>query len=64
MENTVTLILKPLEAEQFITFQKYYEVFIKLQESNALDIQFGKCVLNFAFGELQNIVKEVVVYKK
>lgn len=59
-----TIILSEQEAKQFLLFQKYYDVFEKLSESNAFNMEFGKVTLNFAWGELQNIVKENMVYKK
>ncbi len=64
MEAKVTIILTELDAEQFKLFQKYYDVFKAIDNTKALDIGFGKCILNFAFGELQNVVKEEVVYKR
>ena len=62
--QTVTLILSTEEAEAFKLFQQYHNVFIALLATGALDIQYGKCVLNFAHGELQNIVREEVAWKK
>ena len=64
MDKNVTVILTPIETDQFIAFQKYYDLFLKLQDTKALEIGFGKCIINIAFGEVQNIVKEEVVYKK
>ncbi len=65
----VTIVTTPIyiteeEAKRFILFQKYYNLFKTLDEKNVFDIQFGKCTLNFAFGEVQNVIKEEVVYKK
>lgn len=62
--DTVTIILTPIEASRFKLFQKYHEVFSHLEATEALKIGFGKVIMNFAFGELQNIVKEEVIYKK
>lgn len=63
--NTVTVILSPLDAEQFKLFQKRYELF-RLLEANkeVYDIQFGKIIINVAFGDVQTIVGEKVVYKR
>lgn len=63
MQN-VTIILTPADVEQFKLFQQYYELFKKLNDTNALSIGFGKVILNFAFGQLQNIVKEECLWKK
>lgn len=62
--SNVTIILTPIDAEQFKLFQKYYEVFKKLEDTNALTIGFGKVIMNYAFSELQTIVKEEVIFKK
>ncbi len=64
MEQTVTVILSPTDAELFKQFQQYYPLFSKLNEHKIFDIQFGKCTLNIAWGEVQNIVKEEVVWKR
>ena len=62
MENTI--ILTEHEAKQFLLYQKYHDIFQKLNESNAFSLEFGKVTLNFAYGELQNIVKENMVYRR
>ncbi len=64
MKPTVTIFLTPIDVEQFKAFQQHYELFKKLQDTDALKIGFGKVVLNYAFGELQTITKEEVVYKR
>lgn len=61
--DTVLVTLDNSQAEQFKLFQKNFVLFQKLEEHGAFDMQFGKIVLNIAFGELQNIVKEQVVYR-
>lgn len=62
--ETIIVNLTPFEAESFKRFQKYHHLFSVLEETQALDIQFGKAIINFAFGEVQTVVKEEVVYKK
>ena len=52
--NTVILYLSPQEAD----------VFTAIKQSNALEIKYGKVILNFAGGHLQNIVKEEMVFKR
>lgn len=62
--NNTTLILTPLEAEAFVRFQKYHALFMVMEATGAFNVQHGKVVLNYAYGELQNIVKEEMVFKK
>ena len=59
-----TIILTAIDVEKFKLFQKHYDLFSKLEENEIFKMQFGKCILNIAFGTLQNIVKEEVVYRK
>ena len=62
--ETVTVILNKDEAEVFKMFQQYHELFIILLTQGVFDIQYGKCIMNFAHGEMQNVVKEECVWKK
>lgn len=64
MLDEVTVMLTTPEALLFKDFMKYHETFGRMIQSGIFDIQFGKCTLNFAFGDVQTIVKEEVVYKK
>lgn len=50
----VIIYLSPAEAD----------VFTAIKQSNALEIKYGKVILNFAGGHLQNIVKEEMLYKR
>lgn len=52
--TNVIIYLSPAEAD----------VFTAIKQSNALEIQYGKVIMNFAGGVLQNIVKEAMVYKR
>lgn len=52
--STVILYLSPQEAD----------VFTAIKQANALQIKYGKVILNFAGGVLQNIVKEEMVFKR
>lgn len=61
--DPITVTLGNKEASEFRLFQKNYDLFSKLEEHGAFDMQFGKITLNIAFGTLQNIVKEQVVYR-
>lgn len=60
----VTLILSPFEVERWKLFQKHYSIFQELLAKDVFSIQYGKCTLNFAHNELQNIVREEVVWKR
>lgn len=64
MKDTITIFLTPLEVEQFKEYQRHYELFNKLQEHKVLDIGFGKVIINIAYGQVQNIVKEECVWKR
>jgi hypothetical protein len=61
--KTATLILTENEIEQFKLFQKNIVLFTIMEKQKVFDMQFGKCILNIAFGKLQNIVKEEVVFR-
>lgn len=64
MNNDVTLILTTPEAMMFRDFQKYHEVFELMIKSGVFDIRYGNCTLNFADGQLMNITKNEIVWKK
>jgi 3'-phosphoadenosine 5'-phosphosulfate (PAPS) 3'-phosphatase len=65
LEITYTTVdLTDADAKKFLLFQKYYDLFAILDAKKALDIGFGKVIINIAWGEVQNVVKEEVVYKK
>lgn len=61
--KTATLILTENEIEQFKLFQKNIVLFTIMEQQKVFEMQFGKCILNIAFGKLQNIVKEEVVFR-
>lgn len=52
--NNVIIYLTPAEAD----------VFTAIKQSNALQIRYGKVILNFAGGILQNVIKEEMVFKR
>ena len=60
----VTLVLNQFEAEKWKKFQERYDIFEALEKNNAFNIGWGKVTTNFARGELQNVIKEEVIYKK
>ena len=57
----INIELTEQDAKDFLLFRKHQDLFYKLEPS--LDIEFGKITLNFAFGELQNIVKEQMSWR-
>lgn len=59
-----TIILTPIDVERFKKFQQHYELFALMDDKGIFEIGYGKCVLNFAGGVVQTIVREEVVYKK
>lgn len=61
---TTPIFITDEEAKKFLLFQKYYDVFKKLDDANVFDVQFGKCTFNIAFGQIQNIVKEEIVFHR
>lgn len=64
MKDTITVFLTPTDADNFKLFNEHYDLFQQLKANKVFEIGFGKCTLNFAFGQLQNIVREEVVYKR
>lgn len=60
----VTIILTTPEAMMFREFQQFHATFVLLVEKGVFDIQFGKATLNFQQGQLQNITKEEIVWRK
>ena len=50
----IIIYLNPAEAD----------VFTAIKQSNALNIKYGKVILNFAGGVLQNVVKEEMVFRR
>lgn len=62
METTV--ILSPQDVELFKQFQQHYELFKAFEEKGVFTVGFGKVILNIAFGKVQNVVREEVVWKR
>lgn len=63
MEQSI-LYLNNVEAEKFLLFQKYHALFDTLDKGRVFDMAFGKVTINIAFNEIQNVVKEDMIYKK
>lgn len=65
MENKqITIFLTPLQAEQFIEFQKNYGMFALMQQYGVFNIKYGNAKLNFANGMLETIEKNEIVWHK
>lgn len=57
-----TIILSDEDVKLFMEFQKNYTLYSALAKE--LDIGYGKIIMNFAGGVLQNVVREEIVYKR
>lgn len=74
MNDEVTIVISNSEAVQFREFQKnhrffqeyrkFHETFATITKSGVFDIKYGKAILNFSQGELQNVTIEEIKYKK
>lgn len=59
-----TVILTNEEAELFKSYMKHHDLFLTMELTGVFDIQYGKAVLNFSQGLLQNITKEEIAWKR
>ena len=59
-----TIVLTDVEAEMFKKYMKHHDLFLTMEMTGVFDIQYGKAVLNFAGGTIQNIQKEEIVWKR
>ncbi len=50
--------------DAIILTPKEIELVLALRERQCLDILYGKITLNFANGELQNVTKEELVFRR
>lgn len=60
----ITIFLSTPEAELFKSYQQFHKTFQLLCEKGVFDIKYGKAILNFANGEIQNITREEIIYHK
>lgn len=58
------IYLNPDDVELFKKFMEHYQTFKILQDNKAFDIGYGKTILNFAGGILQNIEKDEIVWRR
>lgn len=59
-----TIILTNEEAEMFKSYMKHHELFVTMELTGAFNVQYGKVILNFAGGLLQNIQRDEIVWKR
>ncbi len=64
MTDQVTIFLTTPEAALWKDYQQFHATFALLVEKGVFDIGYGSATLNFAGGELQNITKNEIVWKK
>lgn len=62
MIQLIKLEVSELDARAFVEFQKNYDLFSQLAKHT--DMQFGKIILNIAHGQVQNVIREEMVFKK
>ena len=62
--KTVTVFMTEEEAQKFLLFQKYHDIFTILETQKVFDMAFGKVTLNIAFSQIQNCLKEEMFYVK
>lgn len=62
--NDTIVHVTPEIADQFVLFQKHYELFNTLEKKGVFDISFGKVIINIAYSQVQNIVKEEMMWRK
>lgn len=63
MNNEVTIFLTPEEAEKFVQFQRYHELFNLLLEKRVFDQKGAAITLHFdPGGELRTIQRADVLY--
>jgi hypothetical protein len=64
MQEEIPIFLTTAEAIMFRDFQQFHATFALMVSQGVFDIKYGKAILNFANGELQNITKEEIVWRK
>jgi len=60
----IKIELTQKDADKFVAFQKHYDLFTTMELTGAFDVQYGKVILNYAGGIIQNIVIEQVAWKR
>lgn len=58
------IILTTEEAQMFVRFQKYHELFVIMEKAGVFDIGYGKAIINVAGNTIQNVVVEEVKWRR
>jgi len=64
MNKEITILMSEKDVERWKYFQTNYENFVTLIDNRAFDVGFGKTIMNFASGDMKNVVKEEIVWRK
>lgn len=64
MEGRIPIYVADEEAAQFLVFRENFELWQAIAEAGVPGLGWGKAVLNFAHGELQNVQVERVAWKR
>ncbi len=59
-----TITLTDQEALLFLEYQKHHDLFVTLEATGALDTQYGKVIINYAAGVVQNIAIDQIAWKR
>lgn len=64
MDKPIPIYVPDAEAKLFLVFMERHEVFEAMVEADAFSVGWGKVVLNFAGGRLENVVREEVAWRR
>lgn len=54
----IPIFITEEDAKKFVLFQKYYDLFAKMEQKGFSNIDYGKCTINIAGNVPQNVVIE------
>ena len=54
----IPIFITEEDAKKFVLFQKYYDLFAKMEQKGFFDLQYGKCTINVVANVPQNFVIE------
>lgn len=60
----MNITLTDKDAKKFVSFQKHYDIFTTMELVGAFDVQYGKVILNYAAGIVQNIEVNQIAWKR
>ena len=63
IEETTPVFMTQCDVDKYMLFQKYYDIFNTLDKKGVFNMDFGKVTINIAYGEIQNIVEENMIWK-